>query len=86
MQATSYLAQFLVEVFSEDKTLDWLVQVGDTLMNSEDGEGDSAWRLLAVHSLNLLKLKKSEEFVQTSFKQTEKKNVIPVDVRNEYYE
>jgi len=75
--ATSYLAQFLVEVFTEDKNLDWLVQVGDTLIDTE--EGDSAWRLLAVNSLNLLKLRKNEEFVQTSFRQTERKNVIPLD-------
>lgn len=79
MQATTYLAQFLVEIFSEESNLDWLVQVGKGLVNNEYDDG-AAWRDLSVNSLNLLKLRNNEENVQTSFKKTENKNVIPVNV------
>lgn len=70
-----------MEIFSDENNLDWLVQVGNKMIANEDDEG-AAWRQLAVNSLNLLKLRNNEENVQTSYKKTDRKNVIPVEVRN----
>ncbi|CAL8148141.1 unnamed protein product [Orchesella dallaii] len=77
-KATTYLAQFLVEMFYEESNLNWLVDVGDRLIHNEDC-GESAWNELAVNSLNLLKLRHNEEVVRTSFRKTERRDVIPVD-------
>jgi hypothetical protein len=78
MQVSSYLAQFLVEIFHDDRNLDWLLALDEVLKDSEDY--DSAWNDLCTQSLTVLRSKTNEDVVRTMYTSTKDKSRIPLQV------
>lgn len=75
---STYLAQFLVEIFHDDRNLDWLLALDEVLQSSEEYE--SAWNDFCSQSLSALRSKTNEEMVRTLYTSTKDKGRIPLKV------
>lgn len=68
LQVSTYLAQFLVEIFQDEPNLDWLVALEDGLKTSEDYE--SSWTEFCNQIMKTLRAKLNEENARSLFTAT----------------
>jgi len=73
---SNYLAQFLVEIFHDDRNLDWLLALDEILRDSD--EYKSTWNDFCSQSLTVLRSKTNEEVVRTMYTSTKEKSRIPL--------
>jgi len=73
-KVASHLAVFLVELFMDEEDLSWLVSLGEGIQEVFS----SSWADLVSDTLNILKLRRSEETVQVLYKKTQGANRLPI--------
>jgi len=75
-KVTSYLGMFLCEIFSDEGDLHWLIPLGEPI----EKDYPESWANLVTHTLNILKLRHSEEAIQSLYKNTKNANRLPTQV------
>jgi hypothetical protein len=75
----NYVANYLIEIFNDESNLDWLITLGEPLMEVFI----DTWEELSAKTLNLLKAKSNEEVVQSLVAKTKEKSLIPTKVLTE---